>query len=137
VQHGQLRLREGDVTRINVTVPDAATIAGEICPKWQPDDGRAPLFGVLRVEGTDRPAVDVQVEVRWAPPDGPPDAPGRAGAARVLSDWRGEFVVCDVVAGGTIRFRTTASGADWSDPIPAGRLLNVLEIAVDTASRRP
>jgi hypothetical protein len=131
VQHGRIALAGGELARVDLAVPDAETIAAELCPDARSTEGTAPLFGVLREERTGRPAADYQVEVQWAPAtDSSGTNRARAGAARVLTDWRGEFVACDVPSGGSVRFRTTAQGAEWSDPIRAGRRLLVIEIGV-------
>jgi hypothetical protein len=56
----------------------------------------------------------------------------------VLTDWRGEFLACDVPSLGQVRFRATARDAEWSDPVPAGRRLRVIEVMVDSsATPRP
>jgi hypothetical protein len=134
VQHGELVLSGGEVARVELTVPDPEAIAAELCPRWRPDLGISPVFGVLRhLNG--QPAANYQVEVQWSPPsDSSGVALGRSGAARMLSDWRGEFVACDVPVGGELRVRTTIQDAPWSPPVPAGRLLRVIEIAIDTTT---
>ncbi|HEX9564192.1 MAG TPA: carboxypeptidase-like regulatory domain-containing protein [Gemmatimonadaceae bacterium] len=135
VQHGQLVLAGGDVARVDLNVPDAGQIAGELCPGRRLDGGLAPLFGVLRHLQTGHPAANYQVELQWTPPADSTGRPlGSSGAARVLSDWRGEFVACDVPSGGMVRFRTTVNEAPWSPAIPAGRQLRVIEIAIDTST---
>lgn len=135
VQHGKLELAGGQVARVELAVPDADVIAAELCPGWREEGGTAPLFGVLREASSGRPASNYQVELQWTPaPDSTGTARGRAGAARILSDWRGEFVACNVPSGGDIRFRTTSRDAEWSDPVPAGRRLRVIEIAVDSSA---
>lgn len=132
VQHGQLSVTAGDVARVTLDVPDAGTIARELCPDLS-GDSRAPLFGVLREVDTGRPAADYRLEVQWATPaDSSGSTEGRSGAVRVLTDWRGEFVACNMPAGATASFRTTTGGAQWSLPIPMGRGINVVEIGADT-----
>lgn len=135
VQHGQLALSGREVARVDLAVPGADSIAAELCPAWRGEGGLAPLFGVLRHLETGRPAANYQVELQWAPPADSSGAPlGRSGAARVTSDWRGEFVACNVPSGGQVRFRTTVNDAPWSPAIPAGRQLRVIEIAIDTST---
>lgn len=132
VQHGQVTLAPGDVARVALEVPDVNSIAAELCPK-RPEEA-APLFVVLREEHSGKPASDYRVEVRWAPPVDSSGSPaGRAGGVRALTDWRGEFVACDVPAGATVSFRTTTGEAQWSPPIRIGSRLNVIEIAADTS----
>jgi hypothetical protein len=135
VQHGQITLAPGDVARVALEVPEADSIAAELCPRKEP--GWAPLFVVLREEHSGKPAADYRIEARWTPPTDSSGAPiGRPGGIRALTDWRGEFVACDVPAGASVSFRTTTGEAQWSMPIPVGAKLNVLEIAADTSSTR-
>lgn len=135
VQHGTLVVSGGDVARVTVEVPDADAIGRALCPDAPP--GSAPLFGLLREQASGRAAVDYRIEVQWAPPvDSSGSAVGRAGAVRVLTDWRGEFVACNVPAGARASFRTTTGDAEWSLPIPMGAKLNVIEIGADTSSVR-
>jgi hypothetical protein len=132
VQHGQLTLAPGDVARIVLDIPDTESIAAELCPKKQ--DGIAPLFVVLREEHNGRPASNYRIEARWTPPADSLGAPiGRPGGVRGLTDWRGEFVACDVPAGASVSFRTTTGEAQWSMPLRLGAKLNILEIAADTS----
>jgi carboxypeptidase family protein len=131
VQHGQLTLSVGDVARVALEVPDADSIAVELCPRKEP--GWAPLYVVLREEHTGKPAAEYRIEARWTPPTDSSGAPiGKEGGVRVLTDWRGEFVACDVPAGASVSFRTTTGDAQWSLPIKMGNRLNVLEIAADS-----
>lgn len=135
VQHGQITLAPGDVARVALEVPEADSIAAELCPRKEP--GWAPLFVVLREEHSGKPAADYRIEARWTPPTDSSGAPiGRPGGIRALTDWRGEFVACDVPAGASVSFRTTTGEAQWSMPIRVGAKLNVLEIAADTSSTR-
>jgi hypothetical protein len=132
VQHGQVVLAPGDVARVTLEVPEPEAIAAELCPKKI--DGVAPLFVVLREEHSGKPAASYRIEARWTPPTDSSGAPlGRPGGVRALTDWRGEFVACDVPAGASVSFRTTTGDAQWSMPIRVGRRLNVLEIAADTS----
>jgi hypothetical protein len=140
VQHGRLELSGGEVAHVELAVPDAGVIAADLCPGWREDRGTAPLYGVLREASSGRPAANYQVELQWTPAEDSTGVRlGRSGAARVLSDWRGEFLACDVPSLGQVRFRTTARDAEWSDPVPAGRLLRVIEVTLDSsaAPRRP
>lgn len=131
VQHGQLTLAPGDVARVALEVPDADSIAAELCPQKAP--GMAPLFVALREEHTGKPAADYRIEARWTPRTDSLGAPiGREGGVRALTDWRGEFVACDVPTGASVSFRTTTGDAQWSLPIRMGGRLNVLEIAADS-----
>ena len=131
VQHGQMILAPGDVAKVTLEVPDSDDIAAELCPKKEP--GFAPMFVVLREEHTGRPAANYRVEAKWIPPSDSLGNPiGREGGVRALTDWRGEFVACDVPAGSNVTFRTTTGEAQWSMPIRIGMRLNVLEIAADT-----
>jgi hypothetical protein len=131
VQHGRLVLGAGDLASVSLTVPPADSIAGELCPDLKP--GFAPLFGLLREEHTGRSAVDYRIEVRWEPPVDSLGTPiGRPGGVRVLTDWRGEFVACNVPDGANTSFRTTTGDAEWSFPLRLGGPLNVIEIAADT-----
>lgn len=135
VQHGQLTLAPGDMARVALEVPDADAIAGELCPRKA--NGMAPLFVILREEHTGRSAGNYRIEARWDPPVDSLGVPtGRAGGVRALTDWRGEFVACDVPAGANVSFRTTTGDAEWSLPIRLGRSLNVIEIAADTSGTR-
>jgi len=137
VQHGRLVLSGGEVAHVDLAVPVADTIARELCPRRRRSDDTAPLYGLLRHFDTGRPAVNFQVELQWAPPaDSSGILLGRSGAARILSDWRGEFVACDVPPESEIRFRTTVNNAPWSLPIRAGSTLRVLEVAIDTSTTR-
>ena len=132
VQHGQLTLAPGDMARIVLDIPGTESIAGELCPKK--GEGTAPLFVVMREEHNGRSASNYRVEARWTPPTDSLGAPiGKAGGVRALTDWRGEFVACDVPAGASISFRTTTGEAQWSMPLKLGSKLNVLEIAADTS----
>ncbi|HEX6944445.1 MAG TPA: carboxypeptidase-like regulatory domain-containing protein, partial [Gemmatimonadaceae bacterium] len=132
VQHGQLTLGPGDVARVALEVPDADSIAAELCPRKAP--GVAPLYVALREEHTGKPAADYRIEARWTPPVDSLGAPmGREGGVRALTDWRGEFVACDVPTGASVSFRTTTGDAQWSLPIRMGSRLNVLEIAADSS----
>lgn len=132
VQHGQLTLSPGDVARVALEVPDADSIAAELCPQKQP--GRTPLYVAVREEHTGKPAADYRIEARWTPPTDSLGAPiGRDGGVRALTDWRGEFVACDVPTGASVSFRTTTGEAQWSFPIRMGGRLNVLEIAADSS----
>ncbi|HEX6316389.1 MAG TPA: carboxypeptidase-like regulatory domain-containing protein [Gemmatimonadaceae bacterium] len=132
VQHGQITLAAGDVARVALEVPDPDAIAGELCPKLS--EGSAPVFVALREEHSGRSAGDYRVEARWTPPADSLGRPiGRPGGVRALTDWRGEFVACDVPAGASVSFRTTTGEAEWSFPIRIGARLNVLEIAADTS----
>ena len=132
VQHGQLTLAPGDVARVALDVPETDSIAAELCPKQE--GAAAPLFVALREEHSGKPATDYRVEVRWTPPVDSSGAPiGRPGGVRALTDWRGEFVACDVPAGANVSFRTTTGEAQWSLPIRLGTRLNVIEIAADTS----
>jgi hypothetical protein len=135
VQHGQLVLAPGDLARVTLDLPDADEIAAELCPNKA--EGTAPLFVVLREEHSGRSAPDYRVEARWTPPVDSLGMPiGRPGGVRALTDWRGEFVACDVPAGANVSFRTTTGDAQWSLPIRVGAKLNVLEIAADTSGVR-
>ena len=135
VQHGQLTLAPGDLAKVELEVPETDAIAGELCPRK--DEKNAPLFVVLREEATGKPAANYRVEARWDPPVDSSGAPiGRAGGVRALTDWRGEFVACDVPSGANISFRTTTGDAEWSLPIRLGTRLNVIEIAADTSGTR-
>ena len=135
VQHGQMTVGPGDVARVALEVPDADAIAAELCPRKS--EGAAPLFVILREEHTGRSAKNYRIEARWEPPVDSSGAPmGRAGGVRALTDWRGEFVACDVPAGANISFRTTTGEAQWSLPIRVGKRLNVIEIAADTSGTR-
>ena len=135
VQHGQMVLAPGDVANVTLDIPDVDDIAAELCPKKE--EGKAPLFVVLREENSGRSAPDYRIEVRWGPSHNvlgneiPPQ-----GGVRALTDWRGEFVACDVPAGASVSFRTTTGEAQWSMPITVGGRLNVLEIAADTSGTR-
>ena len=132
VQHGQLTLSPGDVARVALEVPDTDSIAAELCPQKVP--GSAPLYVSLREEHTGKPAADYRIEARWTPPTDSLGAPvGREGGVRALTDWRGEFVACDVPAGASVSFRTTTGDAQWSMPIKLGGGLNVIEIAADSS----
>ncbi len=132
VQHGQLVLAPGEVARVSLEIPEPDSIAGELCPKKE--DGVAPVFVVLREEHTGRAASGYRVEARWTPPADSSGMPiGRPGRLRALTDWRGEFVACDVPAGASVSFRTTTGEAQWSLPIRVGARLNILEIAADTS----
>jgi hypothetical protein len=135
VQHGQLVLNPGDVARVALEVPEPDAIAGELCPgKGQ---GVAPIFVAVREEHSGRAAASYRVEVRWEPPVDSLGAPlGKSGGVRALTDWRGEFVACDVPAGASVSFRTTTGEAQWSLPTRVGARLNVLEIAADTSGVR-
>jgi hypothetical protein len=135
VQHGQLTLAPGDLAKVELEVPETDAIASELCPRK--DEKNAPLFVVLREEATGKPAANYRVEARWDPPVDSSGAPiGRAGGVRALTDWRGEFVACDVPSGANISFRTTTGDAEWSLPIRLGTRLNVIEIAADTSGTR-
>ena len=135
VQHGQVALGPGDVAKVALEIPTAEEIAAELCPKKE--EGAAPLFVVMREEHSGRPAASYRVEARWTPPTDSLGAPiGRPGGVRALTDWRGEFVACDVPAGASVSFRTTTGEAQWSMPIKVGARLNVLEIAADTSGTR-
>ena len=135
VQHGQLVLAPGDVARVTLDIPEPDSIASELCPGKS--EGVAPLFVVLREEQSGKPAGGYRVEARWTPPTDSTGAPlGRPGGVRALTDWRGEFVACDVPAGASVRFRTTTGEAQWTLPIPLGGALNILEIAADTSGTR-
>lgn len=132
VQHGQITLSPGDVARVALEVPDVDSIAAELCPKKEP--GWAPLFVVLREEHTGKPAANYRVEAQWTPPNDLAGRPvGSPGTVRALTDWRGEFLACDVPAGASVSFRTTTGEAQWSLPIKLGSKLNVLEIAADSS----
>jgi hypothetical protein len=132
VQHGQLTLSVGDVARVVLEVPDADSIAAELCPKKE--KGWAPLFGMIREEHTGKPAANYRVEAQWTPPNDWAGRPvGSPGGIRALTDWRGEFVACDVPANASVTFRTTTGDAQWSMPIKLGGRLNVMEIAADTS----
>jgi hypothetical protein len=120
-------LAAGDVARVTLDIPEPDSIASELCPKKR--DGVAPLFVVLREEHSGKPAGNYRVEARWTPPTDSSGAPlGRAGGVRALTDWRGEFVACDVPAGANVSFRTTTGDAQWSLPIRIGAKLNVLRL---------
>jgi hypothetical protein len=135
VQHGQVTLAPGDVARVALDIPAAEAIATELCPKKE--EGAAPVFVVLREEHSGRPASNYRVEARWTPPADSSGAPiGRPGGVRALTDWRGEFVACDVPAGAMVSFRTTTGEAQWSLPIKVGTKLNILEIAADTSGTK-
>ena len=135
VQHGQITLAPGDVARVALEVPDADAIATELCPRR--NESTAPLFVILREEHTGRSAANYRIEARWDPPVDSLGTPlGRAGGVRALTDWRGEFVACDVPAGANVSFRTTTGDAEWSLPIRLGNRLNVIEIAADTSGTR-
>ena len=135
VQHGQMVLAPGDVANVTLDVPDVDDIAAELCPKKE--EGTAPLFVVLREENTGRSAPNYRIEVRWGPSHNvlgneiPPQ-----GGVRALTDWRGEFVACDVPAGASVSFRTTTGEAQWSMPITSSGKLNVIEIAADTSGTK-
>jgi hypothetical protein len=135
VQHGQIALAPGDVARVALDIPEPEAIAEELCQKRDP--GIAPLFVVLREEHSGRAASNYRVEARWEPPVDSLGVPtGRPGGVRALTDWRGEFVACDVPAGASISFRTTTGEAQWSLPIRVGGRLNVIEIAADTSGTK-
>jgi hypothetical protein len=135
VQHGQVTLAPGDVARVALDIPDAEAIATELCPRK--GEGVAPLFVNVREEHSRKPASGYRIEARWTPPVDSSGTPiGRAGGVRALTDWRGEFVACDVPAGASVSFRTTTGDAQWSLPVRIGRTLNVLEIAADTSGTR-
>jgi hypothetical protein len=135
VQHGQLTLAPGDVAHVALEVPDADAIASELCPRKA--ESTAPMFVILREEHTGRSAANFRIEARWDPPVDSSGAPiGRSGGVRALTDWRGEFVACDVPAGANVSFRTTTGDAEWSLPIRLGRSLNVIEIAADTSGTK-
>lgn len=135
VQHGQVTLAPGDVARVSLDIPGAEAIAAELCPKK--DDTAAPIFVVLREEQSGKPASNYRIEARWTPPTDSLGAPiGRPGGVRALTDWRGEFVACDVPAGSSVSFRTTTGEAQWSLPIKVGAKLNILEIAADTSGTK-
>ena len=135
VQHGQVTLAPGDVARVSLDIPATEAIAAELCPKK--DDSAAPIFVVVREEHSGKPASNYRIEARWTPPtDSLGAAIGRAGGVRALTDWRGEFVACDVPAGSSVSFRTTTGEAQWSMPIRVGAKLNILEIAADTSGTR-
>ena len=135
VQHGQVTLSPGDVARVALDVPEVDAIAAELCPKKEEES--APVFVVLREEHSGRPAADYRVEMRWTPATDSSGTPiGRAGGVRALTDWRGEFVACDVPAGASVTFRTTTGEAQWSLPIRIGSRLNVFEIAADTSATK-
>lgn len=135
VQHGQITLAAGDIARVALEVPEPDAIARELCPKGP--ESSAPVFVALREEHSGRSAGDYRVEARWTPPaDSLGDPIGRPGGVRALTDWRGEFVVCDVPAGSMVSFRTTTGEAQWSLPIRVGARLNVLEIAADTSGSK-
>ena len=132
VQHGQLTLAPGDGARVTLDIPEPDSIATELCPRK--GEGVAPLFVVLREEHSGKPAGNYRVEARWTPPADSSGTPlDRPGGVRALTDWRGEFVACDVPAGASVSFRTTTGDAEWSLPIRVGARLNVLEIAADTS----
>jgi hypothetical protein len=135
VQHGQITLSPGDVASVALEVPEVDSIAAELCPDREPRG--APLFVVVREEHTGKPAADYRIEARWTPPTDSLGAPlGKPGGIRALTDWRGEFVACDVPAGASVSFRTTTGEAQWSLPINLGGRLNVLEIAADTSGTK-
>jgi hypothetical protein len=135
VQHGQIELAPGDLARVELDIPDVDSIAAELCPDKAA--GVAPLFVIMREEHNNRPAGSYRVEARWTPPTDSLGAPiGRPGGVRALTDWRGEFVACDVPAGASVSFRTTTGDAEWSLPITVGGRLNVIEIAADTSGIR-
>ena len=135
VQHGQVTLAPGDVARVSLDIPATEAIAAELCPKKE--EGAAPVFVVLREEHSGRPASNYRIEARWTPPSDSLGAPiGRPGGVRALTDWRGEFVACDVPAGSSVSFRTTTGEAQWSLPIRIGAKLNILEIAADTTGTK-
>lgn len=76
----------------------------------------------------------VEVRAQWTPPNDWAGRPvGSPGTLRALTDWRGEFLACDVPAGASASFRTTTGEAQWSFPIKLGGKLNVLEIAADSS----
>jgi hypothetical protein len=132
VQHGQVTLAPGDVARVSLDIPASEAIAAELCPNKEAV--AAPIFVVLREEQSGRPASNYRVEARWTPPtDSLGALIGRPGGVRALTDWRGEFVACDVPAGASVSFRTTTGEAQWSLPIRVGTKLNILEIAADTS----
>lgn len=135
VQHGQVILAPGDVARVSLEIPATDSIAAELCPKK--GEGAAPIFVVVREEHSGRPASNYRVEARWTPSADSLGTPiGRPGGVRALTDWRGEFVACDVPAGSSVSFRTTTGEAQWSMPIRVGATLNILEIAADTSGTK-
>jgi hypothetical protein len=135
VQHGQLTLAPGDLAEVGLEVPEADSIAAELCPNRVA--GTAPVFVSVREEHTAKPAGNYRIEARWTPPTDSLGQPiGRAGGVRALTDWRGEFVACDVPANASVSFRTTTGEAQWSLPLRIGPKLNVLEIAADSSGTK-
>ena len=135
MQHGQLTLAPGDMARIALDIPAPEAIAAELCPNLAA--GNAPVFVVMREEHNGKSAANYRVEARWTPPVDSLGAPmGKSGGVRALTDWRGEFVACDVPAGASVSFRTTTGEAQWSMPLRIGAKLNVLEIAADTSGTK-
>lgn len=136
VLQGAFALSAGEVGNVSLTVPDAAEIAGNLCPNARPEARTISVYGVLRNSATGRPAVGYPIELTWAlSPSADPAAAAirRSDIRRFISDWRGAFVVCDVPAGAPLRIRNAATGAGgWSEPLPVGQRFLVTEILLDT-----
>jgi hypothetical protein len=140
VQHGTATFAGTGAMRIIMDVPPDTVIARELCPSSR---GRnVPVFGVIRDERSARTVSNLKMDIQYAMPlAGVPDAQirRRVGGTRITSDWRGEFLVCDVPLGAEVRFKNSAAGEeDWSSYIEVGSRLFTIEIQVESPpNRRP
>lgn len=136
VLQGAFALSAGEVGNVTLDVPDAATMARDLCPAARAGARTFTVYGVLRNAVTGRPAVGYPIELTWAASassDPAAVAIRRSDIRRFVSDWRGAFVACDVPAGAPLRFRNASEGVtEWSEPLAVGERLFVTEIAIDT-----
>jgi Carboxypeptidase regulatory-like domain len=138
VQRGTVTFESGGATRVDVGIPDAGHMAADLCEGKARGDG-VPLYGVLRDIHSGRPVANYGMEVGWSTllySSAATPVRRRAGGVTVTSDWRGAFLVCNVTPGSDVRFRAAgAKEEDWSQFLPVGSQLFVIEIAVDSAAR--
>ena len=138
VQHGTATLAGTGTLRINVDVPADSVIARDLCPSSR--GGTVPVFGVIRDEKSARTVSNYVMDIQYGMQiPGAPDARirRRVGGTRVTTDWRGEFLVCDVPLGSEVRFKNARSGdEDWSDYIEVGSRLFTIDIQVESPRPR-
>jgi hypothetical protein len=138
VQHGTATLAGTGALRINVDVPADSVIARDLCPSSR--GGTVPVFGVIRDEKSARTVTSYQMDIQYGMAiSGASDTRirRRVGGTKVTTDWRGEFLVCDVPVGAEVRFKNSRSGDDaWSDYIDVGSRMFAIDINVESPRPR-
>jgi hypothetical protein len=138
IAHRSVELRAGDLLRLDLPAPSDTGVAAGLCPGWTLRSALAPVVAILRDARRGQLLRHRVLEMEWSGWQigvGPVVIKQRTERRNVTTDWRGEFVSCELPERADIRFRDTQTAlATWSPPVHAGYRLLVVDLMLDPAN---